>query len=169
MTPTLPALLLLTAGALSAPEAPVDETAVDDLTELQGVWQAVSLQHGESFKSAEEVAELQLAFAGDKLTIQHDHRKGLTMTVRLDRSRSPTGVDLILQHRGIVAARGAFRRVGGLLAIAFVEDHTAERPTEAAVKEGSNTSLIILKRGQSPGAFAAAAESAIRLWLDARK
>jgi uncharacterized protein (TIGR03067 family) len=148
MTAALPTLLLLAAGALSAPEAPVDETAVDDLTELQGVWRAVRLQHGGRIEPEERVSRIRLVIADDKLTLNKGGPNEELATVKLNRLQSPMEVDLVLQ-KGDTAKpetiRGVFRRSGDVLEIAFNKSGN-DRPAAVAVKEGSETSLLLLKR-----------------------
>src|SRR5262249_34971013 len=72
------------------------DAADKDAKELQGEWQAVSLEAQGQKAPAEEVKKFRIAIKGDEITINPDgeNRKS---KFKLDPSKSPKAIDLVPQ------------------------------------------------------------------------
>jgi uncharacterized protein (TIGR03067 family) len=134
---------ILVAGLSAADEGKND--AKSDQDKIQGTWVGESaVRNGEALP-AKEAKAIKITFKGDKATVQteEDGMKA-EATFTLDPSKKPMEITFSLTD-GAKEEKGIYAFDGENLRICAGK----ERPSEFAVKKGSQGMLVVLKREQS--------------------
>jgi len=118
-------ILFFTLGRKARPDAPMSQGAVakSDSEAIQGTWNATKVRHGgQEMIPAENV---QMVFAGDRVTSHFPGLAPLSGTFRLDPSKDPKEIDLIFPAG--VTWRGMYGLEGDQLQLC-IDLQARERP-----------------------------------------
>jgi len=108
---------------------------------IVGTWTVVSVEHG---GHDEEVKQARMIFTADgKVTLTAPGKGEKGGTYKLDRAKKPKELTISTDEGGTI--KGIYKLDGDDLTIC-ASDKDGERPTEFATKEGSDATLLVLKR-----------------------
>jgi uncharacterized protein (TIGR03067 family) len=137
----LPRVLnILVVCFFNAAIAAADDKTANDTKELQGVWQAVSLEANGEARPDDEAKELQIVFKGDAVFAVKAKREEPHLKFKLDARKTPKTIDLIPidgSDKGKTAA-GIYSLKDGRLRVCiniFGQD-TSQRPKEFKTQAG---------------------------------
>jgi RNA polymerase sigma factor (sigma-70 family) len=125
------------------PEEPMKES--EDLKKLQGLWQAIALEHNGQKLSAEAVKLFQVVISDSFVKF----RSGATesgMTFKLDTSSKPKAIWLKLPGASAETVRGIYALEDDHLKLCVDNDEGKKEPTEFATKPDSGLTLMVLER-----------------------
>jgi RNA polymerase sigma-70 factor (ECF subfamily) len=127
------------------PEEPKKDS--DDLAKLQGIWQAVALEHNGQVLSAEAVKAFKVAIDKDRITF-HSSAADSVSTFQLQPSSKPKVIWLehVGADRKVEKVRGIYALEDGRLKICVDNDTGKAEPTEFATRPGSGLTLMVLER-----------------------
>ena len=132
--------------------ASADDKTANDTKELQGVWQAVSLEGNGEARPDDEARELQIVFKGDEVFAVKPKGEDPHLKFKLDPGKTPKTIDLIHidgSDKGKTAA-GIYSLKNGQLKLCiniFGQD-TTKRPTEFKTHEGDGVAFAVLERAK---------------------
>ena len=118
-------IVFFSLGRKARPDAPRSQGAVakPDTEAMQGTWNATKVRHGGQEMIPEE--NVQMVFAGDRVTSHFPGMPALSGTFRLDPSKDPKEIDLIFPAG--VTWRGIYRMEGDQLQLC-IDLQARERP-----------------------------------------
>ncbi len=129
--------------------------AKKDLDLLQGNWKVVSIKESDPVKTPTEefVKEMAVTVKGDVMKFTARGETTVTMKIRLDATKTPRTIDCVLQdgpnkgksEPGIYKIEGAGK---GATLTMCANDAGKDRPSMFATKEGTNISLIVLRKAK---------------------
>jgi RNA polymerase sigma factor (sigma-70 family) len=125
------------------PEEPNKEP--DDLKQLQGVWQAVALEHNGQKLSPEAVKGFEVAIEKDRIAFDFHNAESVSK-FKLESSSKPKVIWLKLPGASVETIRGIYALEDGRLKICVDNDEGKATPTEFATKPGSGLTLMVLER-----------------------
>ena len=138
----LPRVLnILVVCFFTAAIASADDKTANDTKELQGVWQAVSLEGNGEARPDDEAKELQIVFKGDEIFAVKPKGEEPHLKFKLDPGKTPKAIDLIHiegSDKGKTAA-GIYCLKDGRLRVCiniFGQD-TSQRPKEFKTQAGT--------------------------------
>ena len=112
-----------------------------DQDKIQGKWKIESGMRGGK-AIPDERKNVTIEFTKDKMKGTEGEKQAFEMTYKLDPSKKPKAIDVdIMDKKGL----GIYSLEGDTLKICHSEVGE-ERPTEFESKEGSNVTLVVLKR-----------------------
>lgn len=122
--------------------------AADDVkSDLEGDWQAVSMEGGGAPAPKEKVAGLKFSFAGDQLTVDDSGKKEKS-PIKIDATKTPKEMDVTVSDQFTILA--IYKVDGDTLTFCFrmrSAEKKTERPTDfAAPKEVPGQVLAVFKR-----------------------
>jgi uncharacterized protein (TIGR03067 family) len=138
----LTALIAWTIIAAPLPPAPADKD------ELQGAWQAQSLEADGKPAPAEDVARMRFTFQGDKLLMRGNSRNDREdeCPYTIDPGKSPKQLDFT-PPRAPQPIQAIYEVKGDELKVCLRHASSTEgRPTEFATKQGTRLVLIVFKK-----------------------
>jgi uncharacterized protein (TIGR03067 family) len=135
-------LLVLTTG-LGILGIAADE-ARNELDEFQGEWQLVSATRDGKDMPPEMVKVFRNAVKGDKFTITREGKPAEAGTMKLDPTKKPKEVDLVLAEDNRTAL-GIYERSGGTLKLCYAPPGK-DRPKEFSAEEGTGRTLSVWRR-----------------------
>jgi uncharacterized protein (TIGR03067 family) len=131
-------LVVLTVGLLFG-VATAGEDAKKALKKFEGTWSVVSVEKDGKKAPEGEISDVQCVFSGENLSFKKGD-KTKEGTIKIDPSKKPAHIDIT--HDG-KTAMGIYSFTKDELKLCISE---TERPTEFTTKEGTKTTLIVLKR-----------------------
>jgi len=134
-------LMVAAAGCLLAADAPKDDPAKKEQTQLQGAWIVVSAERGG--KALDELKDSRVKVEGDKLTITvASKKKEETARFKLNPTTKPKQIDIL---EGQTAALGIYSLEGDTLTICWTKGGK-ERPTALTTKDQPTWMMVVFKR-----------------------
>jgi uncharacterized protein (TIGR03067 family) len=142
----LRALCLVTVvGVLVSTSAGQDKAGAGDKDKLKGTWSVTSGKKGGKDVPEDLFKDIKFVFTGDKLTMQ-GKGKNMEWTLTLDPTKKPKEMDVKFEDGKI--GNGIYDLDGDTLKIAHGEIGEP-RPTEFVSEEGSNVTVMVLKRDKA--------------------
>jgi len=125
-----------------------NELIKKDKEKLQGRWQVTAAEAKGEKVPAEEVAELEVIFAGDTIQVKEAGKVQEKFSFKIDPSQKPKTIDMTFTDgpKKGRTDRGIYGFEGEQLKICIQENKDAARPKEFATKGGTDLSLVVLKR-----------------------
>jgi uncharacterized protein (TIGR03067 family) len=117
-----------------------DKAAGGDQEKIQGTWVLDSGERGGK-QIPDEAKGVTLTFEGNKVKVKHGDRE-MTWGFKLDASKKPKAIDVDMNGK---IGKGIYELKGDTLKIAHGEEGDP-RPKNFESKEGSNVSVVVLKR-----------------------
>ena len=149
----LPRVLnILVACFFTAAIAAADDKTAKDTKELQGSWQAVSLEANGEARPDDEAKELQIVFKGDEIFAVKPTGEEPHLKFKLDPGKTPKAIDLIHiegSDKGKTAA-GIYCLKDGRLRVCiniFGQD-TTQRPKQFKTQAGTGVGAGIFERAK---------------------
>jgi uncharacterized protein (TIGR03067 family) len=145
MVLTMLVLALLASAVVSALRG--EEAPTQDLTKFQGRWKAVSVEDGGKKRPEEHIKDWTLTVEKARMTAKDRDLILDESTFKLDPSKKPAGITITYlsgADKGKVL-HGIYALDGDALKIC-VTFNEKETPTEFASKEGTDLTLVVLKR-----------------------
>jgi len=149
----LPRVLnILVACFFTAAIAAADDKTAKDTKELQGSWQAVSLEANGEARPDDEAKELQIVFKGDEIFAVKPTGEEPHLKFKLDPGKTPKAIDLIHiegSDKGKTAA-GIYCLKDGRLRVCiniFGQD-TTQRPKQFKTQAGTGVVAGIFERAK---------------------
>jgi uncharacterized protein (TIGR03067 family) len=140
-------LALLAAAIFSVARA--DDAPPQDLEKMQGRWHAVSVEDGGKKRPEDHIKDWVLIVEKDRMTAKDRDDVLDESTFKLDPSKKPAGITITYlsgADKGKVL-HGIYALDGDSLKFC-VTFNEKETPTEFASKEGTDLTLVVLKRGK---------------------
>ena len=137
--------LLLAMPALAG--ADDKDEAQKELKKFEGTWKVKSFEFSgkKDGPPAEEREKMRMVFKGDKLTIKGTPRGDHDVTVELDPSKKPAHINLNPpKDEGGRVVKGIYKFEKDTLTICGNQGD--DRPTEFALKDGTQIALLVLER-----------------------
>jgi RNA polymerase sigma factor (sigma-70 family) len=126
------------------PPATGKEADRKDEETIVGTWAVVSLEQRGRDEGGEEIKQARMIFTADgKVTLTAPGKGEKGGTYKLDRAKKPKELTISTDEGGTI--KGIYKLDGDDLTIC-ASDKDGERPTEFATKEGSDATLLVLKR-----------------------
>ena len=135
-----PTCLLLIAAFVAFPPAG-DDAVKAAKDKLKGTWLATEVTKG----GQKSDAKIRIEFDGDKVKASVGDEEGLVGTYAIDPTKSPTTLDVTIEHDGNkVTIAALYELKGDDLRICHALALDGPRP--AAIESTADTSLAVLKR-----------------------
>jgi uncharacterized protein (TIGR03067 family) len=131
-------LVVLTVGLLFGVASAGDD-AKKELKKFEGTWSVVSAEHDGKKAPEEKLSAVRFVFSGENITFK-EGEKSKEGTFKIDPSKKPAHIDVTVEGK---TKMGIYSFAKDELKLCVGD---ADRPTEFATKEGSKTTLIVLKR-----------------------
>jgi uncharacterized protein (TIGR03067 family) len=130
--------------------ASADDKTASDTKELQGVWQAVSLEGNGEARPDDEAKELQIVFKGDEIFAVRPRGEDPRSNFKVDSTKTPKTIDLrpVAEKDKIVAGIYSLKDGRLKLCINIFGRDTAKRPTEFKTHEGDGVAFVVLERAK---------------------
>ena len=127
-----------------------DDKTANDTNELQGVWQAVSLEGNGEARPDDEAKELQVVFKGELVFAVRAKVEDRKVRFKIDSSKKPNAIDLIAIDGSDIGktAAGIYSLQNGKLRLCinmFGQD-TTKRPKEFKTQAGDGVAFVTLER-----------------------
>jgi uncharacterized protein (TIGR03067 family) len=138
------AMVLLVAFAAS--DAP--DQVQEEIRNLQGTWKVIAAESRGEISSRKEIEELEVIFTGNTIHIREAGKVQERFTYKLDPSKTPRAVDFTFtegKKKGRTD-RAIYQLDGNNLKICIQENKDAPRPDAFATREGTDLSLVVLRR-----------------------
>jgi uncharacterized protein (TIGR03067 family) len=132
----LMAVLFASAGVVAGGDAAKEQK------KFEGTWSIASAQKGGKEAPGEELKQLRFTFSGNKLKLTFGE-KSMEGNFKVDPSKKPAQIDVTMQDK---TAEGIYQFKDGMLELCINEPGMGGRPTEFKSKEGTMTTVIVLKR-----------------------
>jgi len=141
-------LVALAAGLLIAADNPDGESA-KERKKLEGVWAVTSTARNENELPAARLKDLQVIFQNDRFTWKQGDKILAKGTFHIDHTQKPRSIDLTTTEGGGQGETtlGVYDLEENVLRICGAKPGH-ERPNEFAARDGSDQTLISLKRAQ---------------------
>ncbi len=142
-----PLMVTFALSLLVTAQKPREEPVTDDRDRLQGSWTVVSFERDGSPLPADEVKQLHVIIAADRLTIKHD-RKAREAVFNLDATRRPREINIIHPDspQKDYPWPGIYELEGDTLKLCYPFQADRPRPKEFKAPAGSGLLLLVLKR-----------------------
>jgi uncharacterized protein (TIGR03067 family) len=139
-------VLVLCCFLIGADKATKSDQSKKDLAEMQGDWQAVTLEVKGKPSGADEVKKIKLIVKKDDYRVKVDGTDHVSAKLVLRADKKPKELDLVLETGPVY--KGIYEIDGNTLKIclSLSSDADSERPREFESKEGSSTALFTWAR-----------------------
>jgi uncharacterized protein (TIGR03067 family) len=137
------AALTLSAVACTFLSAHEPQTGADVQKQIQGTWKFIAQEMNGKAASKEEVAKMDITFAGDKWTVRDDGKVVHAGTHKFDPSKTPGHLDATVTEgddKGTTML-GIYELTGDTLKVCF-DPAGKERPTSFTAKAGQMSATV---------------------------
>lgn len=135
-------LLLIAATLLSAAPAPKEEDIKKDKEMLKGAWRVTTLEMSGKDVPEEKIKRFEIVFGLESVTIKANTQERES-SYTLDTSKKPKTIDLVFKDKTTV---GIYQLEGDRLKLCLATEGAKKRPSDFVTKEGSDTTLFLLRR-----------------------
>ena len=138
--------LALMALAMPTTAGEKDDAVKKDMKLLEGTWVLDAFETNGKAVPAEKINKIKTTIKGDHYSVDFGEKK-MELTFKIDPSKKPKSIDLIMTKDGKNAVTPGIYEIGpDLLKICRGLEAGAERPTTFGTKEGSGTAMATYKR-----------------------
>ena len=142
------ATVVLIAALVWSAAATNPELIQEEKQNLQGTWKVVFAESRGEVAPQKEIDGMEIIFAGDTIQVREKGKVQERFKFKLDPTMTPRAIDFTFtegKKKGRTD-RGIYQIEGNNLKICIEENKDAPRPRDFATKEGSDLSLVVLKR-----------------------
>ena len=138
---------LLVAGfVLPTPAGEKDDAVKKDMKLLEGTWSLQAFETNGKAIPAENLTKIKLTIKGDKYSVDFGE-KTMELTIKIDPSKKPKAIDVIMTKDGEKAVTLGIYEVGpDTFRLCRGMEAGKDRPTVFSTKEGSGTVMATYKR-----------------------